>query len=76
MCSTGRGLLSTAPACPPEAGRRDGPEFDGSGQAGHLAPPRRGRPWHGARRDARGANCHDSRMLPATLNAVPGVHTG
>lgn len=53
-----------------------GPELDGPGQAGHDASPRCGRQGHAARPDAHGANCHDSHMLAATLDAVPGVRTG
>lgn len=74
--STGRGPLSTARACPRKKGPRDGSEPDGPGQAWHEASHRRGRQRHTARPDAHGANCHDSRMLAATLDAVPGVRTG
>jgi hypothetical protein len=52
MRSIGRALPSTVRPCRRKKGHRDGPEPDGSRQAGDEAPPRRGRRRHAARTDA------------------------
>ncbi|SOR32430.1 protein of unknown function [Methylorubrum extorquens] len=46
-----RAALDSA-SLPAKKGRCDGPEPDGPGQAGHEAPPRRGRQRHATRPDA------------------------
>ncbi len=76
MRSTGRGLASTASACPPKGDFAAGPNPTDQGKPGtkrHLVVDANGTPL-GLRLS--GANCHDSRMLAATLEAAPGVRTG
>lgn len=59
---------------PAKKGAPDGLEPNGPRQAGHEAPlvvDANGTPLG---LTLTGANCHDSRMLAATLEAVPGAH--
>ncbi|MCP2079675.1 transposase (fragment) [Methylorubrum extorquens] len=76
MRSIGRGRLSTAPAYLRKRGAATGPNPTDRGKPGtkrHLVVDANGTPLG---LTLTSANCHDSRMLAATLDAVPGVRTG
>ena len=76
MCSIGHGLPSTARACQRKRGSATGSNPTDRGKPGtkrHLVVDANGTPLGLI---LTGANCHDSRMLAATLDAVPGVRTG
>lgn len=76
MRSTGPARPSTARACRRKRGLATGPNPTDRGKPStkrHLVVDANGTPL-----DLRlsGANCNDSRMRAATLDAVPGVRTG